>query len=392
MPKISPYAMCNEALRLIELHNSGEMTYEEEKQIILLLNRSECYPNMSAYQLSLARNKLAEYYMAQGITGSALAQYQIALSENPQLPVKKLVKSLLNIPARDLIYSIDANIAGAPDYSHIISSAPKLPSDPLAEYEADRKHAEFHGMTVEEYRKWNKELIVNAHKDLQQEAAEEDAIYDPKFDEYVESQLDLLGDDCRKSFYDFVRRRELETADKPDILSYKKWAESILQSFWQFKNAADYHKKQLAKAANLSIDNSMIDTNIATSLSPAEMRFLQYMHHKNVTLENLPGYWTHEYHLNYLEVLTKLISLNYLGYANLEYSLNKLKVPELKEILNKLGLDVNGKKKDLVMKIMFFGETDIVRPYRKMYYEVTETGKNFLSEQEYEGKDLSFKY
>lgn len=114
--KVSPYELNNEALRILNECPSDKLSDYAEEQVLLLINRSSEYPNMSTYQLSLSRKKLAEYYMSLGITGSALEQYQMALSLNSHLPIKKVIKSLLHIPKEQLIYSIDANISGDPDF------------------------------------------------------------------------------------------------------------------------------------------------------------------------------------------------------------------------------------------------------------------------------------
>lgn len=473
---LSPYALCYEALRLIELHDSDEMTTEEEKQIILLLNKSELYPNMSTYQLSLVRKKLAEYYMTHGITGSALEQYQISLTENPRLPVKKIVKSLSRIPACDRIYSVDANITGEPDYiknivknmadnisgyympteevhevfSYVIKFTEFSAGDWLAiclgisfqpnhsdslsdlfqkainaisnlirqdgsivkiealpsenEHEKrisltissncgqDLKSALFYGKTVEEYRKWMKELLDKSRKDSQQKAAEEDAIYDPEFDEYVEEQLDLLGEDCRKSFYDSVKLRELESEYEPNIWSYKKWAKQTLDCFWDSKRAADRHAEQLSKASGMDFSNMSLSAARAADLTQTEMLFLQYLHHKKTSLDGIAGYWTHEYHMDYEHVIPKFFSLGFLGYADLEYTLKKCTIAEMTALLPKEDTLVKRKKPELIQFLLSRDDLPSLDAYKKLYFEVTPAGKSYLSGQEYPNKDVSFRY
>ncbi len=389
---ISPYALCYEALRLIELHSSDEMTTEEERQIILLLNKSECYPNMSTYQLSLARKKLAEYYMAHGITGSALDQYQIALTDNPRLPVKKIVKSLSSIPVCDRIYSVDANIAGEPNCDHILFFDPKANVHLRAQSVTDYRNAEFFGMTVEEYRNWLTNTYDSAIKQLQQEAAEEDAIYDPEFDEYVEKQLDLLGEDCRKSFYDSVKLRELESEYEPNIWSYKKWAKQTLDCFWDSKRAADRHAEQLSKASGMDFSNMSLSAARAADLTQTEMLFLQYLHHKKTSLDGIAGYWTHEYHMDYEHVIPKFFSLGFLGYADLEYTLKKCTIAEMTALLPKEDTLVKRKKPELIQFLLSRDDLPSLDAYKKLYFEVTPAGKSYLSGQEYPNKDVSFRY
>ena len=472
MSKISPYALCTEALRLIELHDSDEMTPEEDKQVILLLNKSECYPNMSTYQLSLARKKLAEYYMAHGITGSALEQYQIALTENPRLPVKKIVKSLSSILPCNRIYSIDANIIGEPDYiknmadnisenlvsteevSEVFScdivfrelsagnwlatsmeimflpnrsdslsdlfqksidsisdligqdgSIVKIETLPI-ENETEKRisltissncgrdlhFALSHGMTVEEYRKWRADRYQKVQKELQQEAAKEDAIYDPEFDKYVEKQLDILGEDYKKSFYDFVRIRELETKDAPDTLSYKKWANLTLKSFRDSKKAANKHAALLAKATKTDFSNTPLPDPTNIDLTQDEMLFLQYLHHKKTSLEGIAGYWTYEYHMDYEHVIPKFFSLGFLQYADLEYTLKKCTIAEMTSLLPKEEASIKRKKPELIYFLLSHDVLPALDAYRKIYYEVTPAGKEYLSQHDYPKKDVSFKY
>ena len=114
MAHLSPYEINN---YISELLDTLEMSFsvDIEKIILSKLNRIDSYPDMSKYQLSLTKKRLADCYKKNGITGNALELYQAALSDNKNLPVKRIVKTLLAIPQNELIYSTDVNYISEED-------------------------------------------------------------------------------------------------------------------------------------------------------------------------------------------------------------------------------------------------------------------------------------
>ena len=386
----SPFDMCNEAVQIIASYKSGLMTAADERQVILLLNMADSYKEMSAYQMSIARKKFADYYYSNNFTGSALEQYQLAIEINPKLSVKKRLKELLLINKCDLIYSLDANMVGKPDMSNLkYYELPQSLIDPAEQLKRDIKSANFHGMSLNEYRKWIYDLREKAERELRLEAEKENSVYDPEFDEFVQSELDKLGDDDRKSFYDLLQRHDFEK-DYP--YSYKKWAVSTLQSFWKSKKASDVHRTQLDKVRKLDLSNTSFPALKNPNLTPEEMLFLQYLHHKKTSLEDIAGYWTHEYHMDYEYVIPKFFSMGLLQYADLNYTLQKCTIAEMNKLLPKQEATIKRKKGELIQVLLSKKENPALDSYKKMYYEVTPEGKKYLSGQDYPKKDVSFRY
>ena len=136
----------------------------EEKWILSNINRIDDYPNMSRHQLSLTKKAMADCYMEYGITGNALEFYEWALEDNKHLPVKRTITSLKKIPSDELSYSLDKNA--------------------LFEAQFD--------------------LVVQDNETGISEVATPDE-YDPKFEEFIQSELDKLGENYKKSFYEFLQ-------------------------------------------------------------------------------------------------------------------------------------------------------------------------------------------
>lgn len=108
----SPYEMLNEA-REIMMKMILEMPPSKEKKVVELLNAASSYPNMSKYQLSMARIILADLYFSHKVYGSAYEHYKLALEDYPKAPVKKKLLQLEKIKSsapNEFVYSLDANI------------------------------------------------------------------------------------------------------------------------------------------------------------------------------------------------------------------------------------------------------------------------------------------
>ena len=108
----SPYSMVQEA-REIMSKMIIEISKTKERKVVELLNAASTYPNMSKYQLSMARIMLADLYFSHGLLGSAYEHYKIALEDYPKAPVKRKITDLEKIKSaspNDFVFSLDANI------------------------------------------------------------------------------------------------------------------------------------------------------------------------------------------------------------------------------------------------------------------------------------------
>lgn len=224
----SPYDMCNEAVRLIEHSIGNSLSKNLEKQIILLLNKAEEYDYMSKYQLSIAKKQFADMYYKHGITGNALDQYNSALLLNPKIAVKTKIKELSKIPKEQLVFSLDRNMVGEPDYSALTYHEIELPEEWLSERaENEAKMAEMLGMSIEEYRNLHNDCM----EQLRQEAIEEDQTYDPEFEKEIEERLSKLDERSKTEFYRVRGMRENKTATLSDKDLDRLTLEDIEMSF-----------------------------------------------------------------------------------------------------------------------------------------------------------------
>lgn len=199
----SPYLLNDKLLEMITELNA-DFSVHLEKDVLILLNRIDSYPNMSTYQLSLSLKSLADCYLEHGITGNALELYKLGLQKNKNLPVKRNIAKLEKINKNDLIYSLDINTTG---------NCPKV------------------------------QTTTSVGSAL---CADE---YDPEFEAYIEEQLNELGPSYRKAFYQFVRETEFvggfNTYCGDELIwSYKDWAMKTIESF---KNSKKFHEGKNGK-------------------------------------------------------------------------------------------------------------------------------------------------
>ena len=160
-----------------------------------------------------------------------------------------------------------------------------------------------------------------------------------------------------------------------------KYKESLFLEYANMQassTTAQYHHSKIIEVGTKNIPPADQSENI--ELSPSEILLLQYIDGKSTDL-SLPGYFTHEYHIDYISTFERFGKGGYLSYANLRYSLSKsLKINQLKELLEKHNLPENGKKNELVERIIESIPAPDLQEYEKSYYKVTENGLTVISE------------
>lgn len=186
----SPYSI-NERVRSKIQKLDSSLNTDDERWIIKNIHRMEQYPNMSKYQLSLTKKEMADYYMQQGTTGNALIFYEWALKDNKNLPVKRLISSLKKKKPSELIYSMDKDTIIGADRTFVSSNV--LYS--MSGYTIEKEH-------------------------------------DEQFESYISKELEKLGENYTKSFYEALAIREFE---KDFFYSYREWAEKTLQTMRESK-------------------------------------------------------------------------------------------------------------------------------------------------------------
>lgn len=361
--------MCEEAIRLMNEVDGSSIPCDVEKQIILLLNKAETYSDMSAYQLAIARKQLAEIYYASGITGSALEQFCMAQSLNPKIAVKKKLKELQSIPRKDLIYSLDGNMVDEPDYGNLTCYNNDLPDKYNAEhYEHELKMAKLLHISLEEYREYRE----NIYKKLQEEALEEDAIYDQEFEDMIYQRISKLGKQSIDDFY-LLRHKKAD-----GIVSAKKQDIMLLESMEDSYKFEELHRSAVASVNLEALKNIEYDSSI--TLSNEEIRLFSKVINKKV-LSNIPAYFTHTYNMDYQKAFFRFIASGFMEFASMNYRVEKLTINELKNLLSEKGIVCNGKKNNYVQLVLDNFSIEELNRIPE-YFVATETGNKLLSDNQ----------
>ncbi len=137
------------------------------------------------------------------------------------------------------------------------------------------------------------------------------------------------------------------------------------------------HKDKLKRLDPKKVDLSNFKERHLTS---TELYFLKYLDGVNVNDPNIAGYWTHEYNINYADVLKQYLGQGLLVVSD-EKDLHNFKVAELKQILSEKGLPKTGRKEELINRIHDNFTPDELTKYIKsneQYYKLTAKGKEMV--------------
>ena len=365
MAHLSPYEINN---YISELLDTLEVSFsvDTEKVILSKLNRIDSYPDMSKYQLSLAKKRLADCYKKNGITGNALELYQAALSDNKNLPVKRIVKTLLAIPQNELVYSTDINYISEEDMIQHKSNGIGREYDP--EYEQQLHNAM--GKLGEDYQHEYDRLrnIHNFYSSLPEDAPTPTSPTVQRASSMHTSTTGMTEEELAA-----MRRKYMDDVNKE---YEERWDEFTAKSMAKSKAAQNKHEAALEPARNIIINhvtNLPADTS-AMEFTEPELLFVKYLHHKPVSLDYIPEYFTFEHHIDYCKVIISAFDSGLLCYAPVSFALSKLSVPNLKDLLNKNGIKGSGKKADLINTVLSSVNTNC---FEKKYYELTPKGIEF---------------
>ena len=212
------------------------------------------------------------------------------------------------------------------------------------------------------------------------------ALDEQSFEDYVHTSISDL------ELYEWVY-------EETDRLIGKYKSGEILDDVFSARELVVMNVRNMVRSCELSmihrekLDEFMIDDFIIdelkhisfgadVTLSPAEILLMKYIDGRSVQLD-VPGYFTHEYKLDYVSAIAKMFGKKYLCFAPIEYSLSKCKVTMLKELLKEYSLNTAGKKDELVLRIIDNIPQEELSKYENQYFETTAEGKQLLSDNEH---------
>lgn len=203
---------------------------------------------------------------------------------------------------------------------------------------------------------------------------------DTEFEELLEFRLQPLDEFDRKEF-ERVKLRRMQNWDNTSGLSYRQ---VILLDLQAMLSSNEFRNRHQAEVSSVNIEKlSKIEPNKTEQLAPEEIRFLSKIDKKDISLYSVPGYFTHQYHLNFQSVLEKLFSYGYLTFTDEEFNLSKATVTQLKNLLNQKGLSTKGSKPILIKSILNnYTITEINNSEIKKYFVLTDSGYKLLKQND----------
>lgn len=148
------------------------------------------------------------------------------------------------------------------------------------------------------------------------------------------------------------------------------------------KRSDYYYSIHTSKVNEIDIDNISKEKFKSRKLTSVEINFLKYIDGRDVDNLSIAGYWTHEYNINYKDVVEQYLGQELLEVCN-QKSLSSLNVVTLKEILSSKELVKTGKKADLVKRIEDnFADCEL-DPYLKdgkKYFRLTSKGRELTKD------------
>lgn len=120
-------------------------------------------------------------------------------------------------------------------------------------------------------------------------------------------------------------------------------------------------------------------------LYPHEIMMLDYAHTYKTSGNTFQAFWKFKYSvLNPQSILDSLIHRGFIKAGNVKGCLEKLKVSEIKDLLTKVNQKTTGKKAELVERVLDSYSNEVLENmFTVRYYELTDTGKAELAENEY---------
>ena len=208
---------------------------------------------------------------------------------------------------------------------------------------------------------------------------QESGDFDPTQDKEIVKKLNALDEESQKAFYQaFEQRKRACTDDDP--LSLKQYALLTLNGLERSAQFSAIHAKSSMAIDIASL--SQITPGSPEPLTVAELRLLDRIAGKGTDFV-LPGYFTHEYHINYQEALEKLFRCGYLKFSDPAESIQLADMSTLRELAKRKGLKAGGKKADIIQRVLDAYTTQELSAYNlPKRYALTDTGRSILKKND----------
>lgn len=222
-----------------------------------------------------------------------------------------------------------------------------------------------------------KEFYAKIRDEQMQDVKKENSIYDPTFEEIIQKRLSNLD---QRSIDEFYRIRENRKEDKNSIFSNKQLDLFLLDSL-EISCKLHAHHKENIKSVEIVIPKDMYN-NI--ELNPYEIKLLDYINGRSAKNIDLPGYFTHEFNLNFNTSINRLTKGGFVRLSDLDFTLQKTKLNELVKFLELNNLKKTGTKKILISRIYDnFDKEEISDYFNERYFCVTENGRKIIDENQH---------
>lgn len=401
---LSPYLLISDAKVLIK-QLKDNFSKPIEREVLILINAADLHPKMSNHQLSIVHKAMGDCYYSHGYFLNALAQYNRAISKNPNISVKKRIQEIKNMPAPykekySLPPSTKGDVLKIPRYKDLLER-----KQAKLQAELDRvwgNNTEMREM-VENIRK-ESELPERLKEKLFWESYEREMKYKtieplkPRKSKDIKSNLSLklnkdvpvpevpaeIWDDIN-SLYLFCLGvfNEPETKALETLISNPYSDDVLSKEDFLLLEMHSMLKSHFGKGeANTPL--VLEYTGAEIELSAPEILLMQWINGNEVNgAFNPPQYFTCNYDLNVNEALSRLYAAGYITYSDIEYGVKKLKVDDLKAILKKYGIKISGKKADLVEAVIKNVPAEALSDLDKKYFIATNKGSKCIEENKY---------
>lgn len=166
-----------------------------------------------------------------------------------------------------------------------------------------------------------------------------------------------------------------------DIITAQRRAELKEQAYQMHLEFQD-----IAQAATDEICLEELEDIIPDSmydLDVEEILFMAYISGKPTNLE-IPGYFTHEYHVDFQNTLIRIFSSGYIKFGDYKTAIQNMKSSDLKELLSEFSQPITGTLKILRERVLSTIPIDVLSSrYDGTYFILTPKGQSIVDDNEH---------